>query len=103
MVKMNKSGVLYWLSPKVNYFTGAPIEYTYSVLDCKPGFATLSRNNYSITVSIRALWDYKRGAFVQDAFPNLSATDREFLITGLNPKEQANLFKEPSSCTELQV
>lgn len=95
MVKMNKSGVLYWISPIRNWFTGQPLEYTYSVIDCKPGFATLSRNDYSVTVSIKALWDYKRGALVQDAFPNLSATDREFLITGMNPKEQAKVFSQP--------
>lgn len=103
MVKMHSNGLLYWLSPHRNYFTGQPIEYNYSVLDCKPGYARLSRNDYSVTVHIKALWDHKRGALVQDAFPELSATDREFLITGLNPREQASIFGPEEPCITLPL
>lgn len=97
MVKLNSAGLLYWIGPR-NFFTGQPLEYVYSVVDCKPGYATLTRHGHSITVSVTKLWDFHRGTLVQDAFPELSATDREFLITGLNPQEQHNLFKE-HECT----
>lgn len=94
MVKMNKEGLLYWLSPHRNFFTGAPLQYNYSVIDCKPGYAKLTRNDYSITVSVEKLWEYHKGMMVQDAFPELSSTDREFLITGLNPKQQNELYSQ---------
>lgn len=32
-------------------------------------------------------WDrYNGGAFIQDAFPELSADDRELLLTGIHPE-----------------
>lgn len=103
MVKMNEKGILYWLSPNHNILTGRQLEYEYSVVDCKPGYAKLTRHNYSIIVSIRALYAFKQGSLVQDAFPELSATDREFLITGLNPTEQAKLFGPEEPCTQLSL
>jgi len=35
---------------------------------------------------------YELGVFVQDAFPNLSAGDREQIITGTHPECWSNLF-----------
>jgi hypothetical protein len=94
MVRLDNSGMLYWQSPKTSLITGRPLEYKYSVLDCKPGNATLTRNNYSITVSVRRLWQFKQGTPVQYAFPDLSDTDREFLITGMNPAQQDEIFNQ---------
>lgn len=37
---------------------------------------------------------WRSGMLIQDAFPELSAEDREFLISGLCPKCWNNLFKE---------
>lgn len=35
---------------------------------------------------------YNNGALVQDAFPNLNADEREFLMTGITPDEWDNLW-----------
>lgn len=37
---------------------------------------------------------YKRGALIQEAFPNLSAEDREFLMTGVTPEEWNEHFRD---------
>jgi hypothetical protein len=38
---------------------------------------------------------WKDGMMIQEAFPMLNATEREFLMTGLLPGEQDEIFKEP--------
>jgi hypothetical protein len=35
---------------------------------------------------------YAAGAYVQDAFPNLSAGEREFIMTGITPTEWDEVF-----------
>lgn len=35
---------------------------------------------------------YARGALLQNAFPNLSKEDREFIKTGITPEEWAAIF-----------
>lgn len=37
---------------------------------------------------------YQKGAFVQDAFPNLSAGQRELLISGTHPECWDRMFGE---------
>jgi hypothetical protein len=37
---------------------------------------------------------WKSGQFVQDAFPTLSASDREFFMTGITEEEWERLTKE---------
>ena len=37
------------------------------------------------------------GAMVQAAFPNLNATQREFLMTGMTPKQQHEIFGNPDN------
>lgn len=37
---------------------------------------------------------WKNGALIQDAMPNLSADDREFLMTGSTPEEFNEAFAE---------
>ena len=37
---------------------------------------------------------YDSGAYVQDAFPHLSADDREFIISGVTAEEWTELFGE---------
>jgi len=37
---------------------------------------------------------YLKGALIQDAFPDLSADDREFIMTGIVPEEWDKLFGE---------
>ena len=38
-------------------------------------------------VTIDKLQQWKMGAKIQDVFPELSADDREFIITGITPEE----------------
>lgn len=41
-------------------------------------------------------WEkYNNGALIQDAFPMLSASDREFILTGTTKKEWDAMFKDP--------
>lgn len=41
-----------------------------------------------------ALSIWEKGAMIQDAFPFLNATEREFLMTGMDAKEQAEFYGE---------
>lgn len=43
-------------------------------------------------VDWRNAQDNDDNRFVQNAFPHLSADDREFLISGITPEEWANAF-----------
>ena len=46
-----------------------------------------------INVTPEALAAYERGqSLAQDMFPDLSADDREFIITGVTPEEWAEVF-----------
>lgn len=40
----------------------------------------------TVTVKRSDLQKYNEGTFIQDAFPYLSADDREFLISGMSPE-----------------
>jgi hypothetical protein len=40
--------------------------------------------------------DYVNGTLVQDAFPNLTDDEREFILTGILPDEWDKLFGEGS-------
>lgn len=37
---------------------------------------------------------YKKGLLIQDAFPNLSNDEREFIKTGITPDEWNETFKD---------
>ena len=45
-------------------------------------------------VTIEQVLEHERGGLVQDVFPHLDADDREFLITGLSPKQWEARTKE---------
>lgn len=47
---------------------------------------------HEIEVNEMDYWDWKDGAFVQDAFPYLSAEVREMLISGICPSCWSNMF-----------
>ena len=51
-------------------------------------------NELDIAVTSEQLADYASGTLAQDAFPHLSADDREFLMTGITPSEWDNAFGE---------
>ena len=53
------------------------------------------KNTLDIPITEEQLEEYARGAkLIQDIVPNLSADEREFLITGITPKEWDDTFKE---------
>lgn len=45
-----------------------------------------------VTVTFKGWSDYLDGASVQVAFPNLSATEREIIISGICPQCQESVF-----------
>lgn len=56
--------------------------------------ARLSRGGYTVEVVTRDLLQWEMGKNAQEAFPYLSADQREFLISGLTPAEFAELFPD---------
>lgn len=50
----------------------------------------------SVTVKVPApgLYAYRQGAHIQDAFPEMSAGDREFLMSGISDEGWDQTFKE---------
>jgi hypothetical protein len=55
---------------------------------------TGARHTMELNIDPKAydLWARGEGPLIQDAFPNLTAGEREFLMTGVTPAEWENLF-----------
>jgi hypothetical protein len=55
---------------------------------------TGARHTMELNIDPKAydLWARGEGPPIQDAFPNLTAGEREFLMTGVTPAEWENLF-----------
>ena len=49
-------------------------------------------NEMEINVTEEQLSDWKVGTLIQNAMPNLTADEREFLMTGITAKEWAATF-----------
>ena len=47
-----------------------------------------------LALDIEAVADWRNGALAQDVFPELSATDRETIISGLCEECQSEIFGE---------
>ena len=45
-----------------------------------------------LDITEEQIMKYEAGALVQDAFPNLTTTEREFLITGVTEEEWNEFF-----------
>ena len=45
-----------------------------------------------IDVTDEQLQDWREGAAIQDAMPNLTPDEREFIKTGITPKEWEEMF-----------
>lgn len=56
-------------------------------------------NSLEIAVTQEQLDDWKNGTLIQFAMPNISADEREFLITGMLPGEFDALFQEDEDST----
>lgn len=54
--------------------------------------ATGHTHTRTLAITIEQYMKWDRGAMLQDAFPNLSAEDREFLKTGITPLEWHAIF-----------
>ena len=49
-------------------------------------------NEMDLDVTTEQVRAYENGGFVQNCFPNLTVTEREFLISGLSAEEQKEIF-----------
>ena len=49
-------------------------------------------NTMSMTFTRQQYDDWKAGQLIQDAMPQLSAEEREFLMTGITPAEWDSVF-----------
>lgn len=58
----------------------------------RTSLATGTTRTLDINVTLEQLNNYAQGALLQDAFPHLSADDREFIKTGITPEEWDSLF-----------
>lgn len=56
------------------------------------GRCIMTKEEYSVTAPEADCLVWLKGAFVQNAFPNMSAGDREFLISGISPKGWEQTF-----------
>lgn len=66
-------------------------EHTYTFT----GPCAITGKPYSVTVPGAGLFAYRRGAYIQDAFPDLPAGDREFLLSGISPEAFDSMFSNP--------
>lgn len=53
---------------------------------------TRQYNEMNLDVTEEQIRRFEAGGFVQNVFPELSATEREFLITGMSEAEQKEIF-----------
>ena len=49
-------------------------------------------NTMEIDVTTEQLRDWQKGALIQNAMPNLSADEREFIKTGITAEEWSTMF-----------
>lgn len=52
----------------------------------------VTRKVYSITILEAKYFQWCKGGLVQDVFPDMSADDREFLMSGFTPAEWSHLM-----------
>ena len=60
----------------------------------RTSMATGITRTRDLPVTPEQMADWENGALIQKAMPNLSAGDREFVMTGITDDEWDNLFKE---------
>jgi len=51
-------------------------------------------NSMSLAITEEQIESYKAGALIQDAFPQLTPDEREFMLTGFLPSEFEKRFPE---------
>ena len=45
-----------------------------------------------LPITVEQVIEFNRGALVQNAFPHLTADEREFILTGITPQEWEEAF-----------
>lgn len=58
------------------------------------GVCTVTGKIHSVRVSKKKFEDWHGGQMIQDAFPELSPDQREFIMTGTTPAEWDAMFEE---------
>lgn len=56
---------------------------------------------HTVVVPAKQLFQYRRGAKMQDAFPDMDPNDREFLMSGISPKAFDEEFAEDVNIDDL--
>ena len=64
------------------------------MLITKKSLVTGNITTKDIDVSVQQLNAWQNGLLIQDAMPQVSAPDREFIKSGITNEEWNNLFKE---------
>jgi hypothetical protein len=64
------------------------------MLITKKSMVTGNITTKDIDVSVQQLDAWQNGMLIQDAMPQVSAPDREFIKSGITNEEWNNLFKE---------
>lgn len=70
-----------------------PLEKTITIT----GLCIVTGATVSVTVPKAGLDAYNTGVWIQDAFPDLSADEREFLISGIGPGQFDNFLDGPEA------
>lgn len=56
------------------------------------GPCVVTGKRHSVFVPGAGLYQYRQGRHIQDAFPEMSSDNREFLISGISPEGWKKLF-----------
>ena len=72
---------------EVIHTNGTVTVYRCSMFSGKPSSIT-------VTATAAQFWKWRNGVMIQDAFPNLTENDREFIMTGVLPAEWDEMFAE---------
>lgn len=67
------------------------------------GPCRITGKDHTVTLPAARLFQYNQGACVQDAFPNLSPGDREFIISGTSPEGWKQMFGDKDEIEETEA
>lgn len=56
------------------------------------GTCTVTKQEYSVEVDHSGWQKWQNGAMIQDALPDLTGSEREFLLNGTTPAEWDSMF-----------
>lgn len=56
------------------------------------GECVITKKEYSVVIPCHQLFEIRQGKHIQDACPQMSPDDREFLISGTSPEGWQQLF-----------